>query len=394
MSNYKVLLNLRILKNILTSFVDSFLVLYFLDISDSNILPLGIYKLIAVITLYSVIFLTKNLAKSKYRVNLMRIGILFDFLYFLTIILLKDKVVDYIYLIGLLYGLEEGFYYSVYNPLESDGITNEERAKFAGTYTAIQSILSILFPLLFGSLIYATGFIKSLIIVLIIVSLRILLSFIFKDNNIPQTNKFNWKEYLKLTKNDKRFKELYKLEFFNGLTYSEGAFSYIVTIYIIKVFSDSFSLGVFTSIFSIITCIIGVLFARWIKKENYIFILKLTTTLTIVSLCFMIFKCNAITIIVFNFFQTISKSITTLVNGNNQANLSNIEKVKKEYKIEFWLSFETALVIGRILSNTIFILMAYTNSNIIIMVFVLFIIFYARYSIRLQKAIKEDIEYK
>lgn len=392
MSNYKVLLNLRILKNILTSFVDSFLVLYFLDISDSNILPLGIYKLIAVITLYSVIFLIKNLAKSKYRVNLMRIGILFDFLYFLTIILLKDKVVDYIYLIGLLYGLEEGFYYSVYNPLESDGITNEERAKFAGTYTAIQSILSILFPLLFGSLIYATGFIKSLIIVLIIVSLRILLSFIFKDNNIPQTNKFNWKEYLKLTKNDKRFKELYKLEFFNGLTYSEGAFSYIVTIYIIKVFSDSFSLGVFTSIFSIITCIIGVLFARWIKKENYIFILKLTTTLTIVSLCFMIFKCNAITIIVFNFFQTISKSITTLVNGNNQANLSNIEKVKKEYKIEFWLSFETALVIGRILSNTIFILMAYTNSNIIIMVFVLFIIFYARYSIRLQKAIKEDIE--
>lgn len=394
MSNYKVLLNLRILKNILTSFVDSFLVLYFLDISDSNILPLGIYKLIAVITLYSVIFLTKNLAKSKYRVNLMRIGILFDFLYFLTIILLKDKVVDYIYLIGLLYGLEEGFYYSVYNPLESDGITNEERAKFAGTYTAIQSILSILFPLLFGSLIYATGFIKSLIIVLIIVSLRILLSFIFKDNNIPQTNKFNWKEYLKLTKNDKRFKELYKLEFFNGLTYSEGAFSYIVTIYIIKVFSDSFSLGVFTSIFSIITCIIGVLFVRWIKKENYIFILKLTTTLTIISLCFMIFKCNAITIIVFNFFQTISKSITTLVNGNNQANLSNIEKVKKEYKIEFWLSFETALVIGRILSNTIFILMAYTNSNIIIMVFVLFIIFYARYSIRLQKAIKEDIEYK
>lgn len=392
MSNYKVLLNLRILKNILTGFVDSFLVLYFLDISDSNILPLGIYKLIAVITLYSVIFLTKNLAKSKYRVNLMRIGILFDFLYFLTIILLKDKVVDYIYLIGLLYGLEEGFYYSVYNPLESDGITNEERAKFAGTYTAIQSILSILFPLLFGSLIYATGFIKSLIIVLIIVSLRILLSFIFKDNNIPQTNKFNWKEYLKLTKNDKRFKELYKLEFFNGLTYSEGAFSYIVTIYIIKVFSDSFSLGVFTYIFSIITCIIGVLFARWIKKENYIFILKLTTTLTIVSLCFMIFKCNAITIIVFNFFQTISKSITTLVNGNNQANLSNIEKVKKEYKIEFWLSFETALVIGRILSNTIFILMAYTNSNIIIMVFVLFIIFYARYSIRLQKAIKEDIE--
>ena len=37
--NYKVLFNLRILKSILTSFVDSFLVLYFLEVSDHNILP-------------------------------------------------------------------------------------------------------------------------------------------------------------------------------------------------------------------------------------------------------------------------------------------------------------------------------------------------------------------
>lgn len=83
----------------------------------------------------------------------MRIGIILDFVYFLTIILLKDKIVDYMYFVGLLYGLEEGFYYSVYNMLESDGITNEERAKFNGSYTAVQSILAIIFPLIFGSLI-------------------------------------------------------------------------------------------------------------------------------------------------------------------------------------------------------------------------------------------------
>ena len=28
---------------------------------------------------------------------------------------LMEKVVDYIYFVGFLYGLEEGFYYSVYN---------------------------------------------------------------------------------------------------------------------------------------------------------------------------------------------------------------------------------------------------------------------------------------
>lgn len=390
MNNYKVLFGLRILKNILTTFVDSFFVLYFLDVSDSNILPLGIYKLIAVIAIYSVIFLARNFAKSKHRINLIRIGIMLDFVYFLTIILLKDRIVDYMYLVGLLYGLEEGFYYSVYNILESDGITNEERAKFNGSYTATQSVLSIIFPLIFGSLIYATGFIKSLIIVLVIVTIRIFLSFIFKDKNIPKSNKTDMRKYFEMTKNDKRFKQLYKLDFFNGITYSEGAFSYIVTIYILKVFSNSFSLGVFTSIFSIITCILGILFAKFIKKEHYETAIRITTTFTVIALCLMIYKCNILTIVLFNLFQTISKNIISLINITNRANLSNIEKIHREFKVEYYLSTETALIIGRIISYTLFILMAFTNSNIIMFVFVLLLIFYAQSSINLQRAIEGE----
>lgn len=45
--NYKILFSLRLLKSILTSFVDVFLVLYFINVSNNNILPLGIYKLVA-----------------------------------------------------------------------------------------------------------------------------------------------------------------------------------------------------------------------------------------------------------------------------------------------------------------------------------------------------------
>lgn len=390
MNNYKVLFGLRILKNILTNFVDSFLVLYFLDISDRNIIPLGIYKLVAIIAIYSVIFLTRNFSKSKNRANLMRIGIVLDFVYFLTIILLRDKIVDYIYLVGLLYGLEEGFYYSVYNILESDGITNEERAKFSGTYTAIESILSIIFPLIFGSLIYATGFLKSLTVVFIIVLLRIILSFIYKDNNVPKSNRTNMKKYFRLTNKDKRFKQIYKVEFFNGIIYSEAAFSYIVTIYIIKVFSDSFSLGVFTSIFSVITFIIGILFAKFIKKEYYASAIKISIIFTSISLFLMILSCNTITIILFNLFQTISRKLQNLINGNVQSNLSNYSKIAKEYKTEYWLANETSLAIGRIISSSVFILLAYIDTTIMIIVYSLFLILFAMNSIKLQKIIMEE----
>lgn len=389
MNNYKVLFSLRLLKSIIFNFVDSFLVLYFLDVSDSNILPLGIYKLVAILAIYGVIFLARNFAKSKHRANLMRIGIVLDFVYFLTIILLRDKVVNYIYLVGLLYGLEEGFYYSVYNILESDGVKNEERAKFTGTFTAVESILSIIFPLIFGSLIYATGFLKSLTIVFIIVILRIILSFMYKDNNVPKSNKTNMKKYFALTNKDKRFKQMYKVELLNGIVHSEAAFSYIVTIYIIKVFSDSFSLGVFTSIFSVITFIIGILFAKFIKKEHYSSAIKISMIFTILSLFLMIFKCNAITIILFNLFQTISKKLKNLIIGNTQANLSNDSKIKNEYKTEYWLANETSLVLGRIISSSLFILLAYINFTAMIIVYALFLILFAISSTKLSKIVLE-----
>ena len=391
MNNYKVLFSMRILKSILSSFVDVFLVLYFLDVSESNVLPLGIYKLIDVIAVFTVIFFTRNYCKSKHRVNLMRIGIVLNFIYFLAIILLREKVVDYIYIVGLLYGLEEGFYYSVYNNIESDAISNKERPKFTGLYTSVKSILSIIFPLIFGTLIYKAGFINSLIIVLVIVVIKIILSFNIKDNNIPESNKTDLKKYINLVRNNKLIMQSYENKFFNGLTYSEGAFSYIVTIYIIKVFSNSVSLGVFTSIFSVISSVLGLLFAKCIKQKHYTKVIKVSMVFTLISLCAMIYNCNFVTIVLFNLCQTFSKGLMDLINSNSSANISNLEIIKKEYKVEYWLGVEAALVLGRVISNMLFIFMTFIGADIMIYLFVIFLIMLTASSIKLQNVIKENV---
>ena len=176
----------------------------------------------------------------------------------------------------------------------------------------------------------------------------------------------------------------------SGLTYSEGAFSYIVTIYIIKIFSDSFSLGVFTSIFSSISCIIGLLFAKYIKKESYNSIIKVSMAFTIVSLCAMIYNCNFITIVVFNLCQTFSKGLMDLINDNSSSNTSNIEIIKKDYKVEYWLGIEYSLFLGRMISNSLFILMAFTGANVMIYVFAVFLIILTKTTIKLHEIIKEN----
>lgn len=151
----------------------------------------------------------------------MRIGIVLYFIYFLT----KEQVVNYIYLIGLLYGLEEGFYYYVYNTVESDGIENKDREKYLGTYNAWKNIVSIIFPLFFGGLIEKSGFINTIIVVLIIVALQIILSIVLRDNNISKESKTNLKEFNGVIKEHPKLKSIIRTNICSGLTYSDGALS-------------------------------------------------------------------------------------------------------------------------------------------------------------------------
>lgn len=215
----------------------------------------------------------------------------------------------------------------------------------------------------------------------------------FKDKNIPKENTTNFKEFEKLTKDYKAFKKVLKSKFYAGLTYSGGALSYVITIYIIKIFSESVSLGIFTSIFSIISVLIGFLFVEIIKPKYYKSLMISTSTITIVLLCIMLLNCNFITIILYNLFQTISKGLTDLVDGRNVFNFSNIKSIRKEYKVEYFLSIETALVIGRVISNSLFIFMAFTNTSIIMVIFVIFAIMKAVSSIQLQTVMSNCKEF-
>ena len=102
----------------------------------------------------------------------------------------------------ILYGIEEGFYYSVFNSFESDGVDNKNRAKYYGNLKVYNSILSVIFPIFFGSIIAKTGFIKSLFIVIIIVILRVLMAFLLEDKNISKENKTILKACLKIIKEE------------------------------------------------------------------------------------------------------------------------------------------------------------------------------------------------
>jgi len=377
MNNYKTLSILKLLKSTIDLFINSFFVMYFLEISNNNIPKLGIYYILVYLTVYITIYLCKNICKTDKRKNLLRIGIILNFIYFLLILILKEKLVTYIYIMAIIYGLEEGFYYSVFNNYESTSISNIERAKFNGIYTCLKSMISIIFPLIFGSIINENSFKECTILVLIIVIIQIIFSVIFKDNEKKENKKTNIKEFQKIKNNDNIIKNLYTTCLFNGFIFT-GAFKSLVTIYIIKIFNTSLNLGIFTSIFAIITSILGVLFAKVIKKNNHIKIINISTIILIIGIVLLIFKVDFITVVIFNFLQTISSTLYNLILNNIQLDVSNHKLIKEKYKVEYFVEMEKYLFIGRTLGYIIYIIFGITNiiivNNLILLIFAFLII--------------------
>ncbi|MBQ9318656.1 MAG: MFS transporter [Bacilli bacterium] len=385
LNNYKILFIFRTIKILLNLFLDSFFVLYFITLSNNNILPFGLYKLVSITVLYLTIFLLRNKCKAKNRVNLLRIGLLIYLLYFILILLLKEKIVDYMYLIGIIYGIQEGFYFSVFNILESDSISNNERARYNGDCRTLSNILSIIFPITLGGIITLSNYSISFICIIIMLLFLFILSLKIKNNNISNIQKVNIKEFIKIVKKNKALQNIYNSNIFSGLTYSSGAFLSIITIYIIKVCNNSMSLGIYTSVIAFIVAIVAFLFGRFIKKKSYIKIIYITVLISILSLIVLMFKCNMLTIILFSLFSKISWEFLYLINLTSQGNLTNINEIKDNYKVEFYQVFELSLFIGRFISFCLFILMAIIPVNYILPVFIVFLLLYMITSVKIQK---------
>lgn len=392
--NYKILGGLKIVNNVIDLFISTFFVMYFLRMSNNNIVPLAIYYLIVYITVYITIFILRNFCKLSKRIYLFRIGIILNFIYFLLIYFLKENIVNYAWLMGIIYGIQQGFYFSVYNNFESTGIKNEQRKKFLGEIYAAKSILSIVIPLAFGSIMNIDGFDKCVLIVLCLVFLQIIMSFLFKDITIKEKTKTNLKEFVNLIAKNDKLKKLYRMEFVNGAIYS-GAFKSIVTIYIIRVLKNSLSYGIFTSVFALIVALVGFFFARLAKPKHYTIYLGISGVLTVLGLILMIFKCNFVTIIIFNFIQSYSQTICELINTDTLHNTSNIEEVKNKFKVEYFLGMETVLVAGRVLSYSILLILGFLSdgiwANVVLVIFALIVVIYTKASIDLQKLDKTKV---
>ena len=192
-SEANIIIAIDALKKIMIIFLGPFLTAYFIKTSSESIIDLSIYYIFSYLLSGIGSFLVASIVKDKFRIGMFRVGVIINFVYIMSIVILKDKVVEHLALISILYGISQSVYWFPYNLFVINKIDNNERTDYTVKKNIIVSTVGVLCPILLGTVITATNFELTAIIILIISLIQILFPFMLTpDENSINLNKYDF----------------------------------------------------------------------------------------------------------------------------------------------------------------------------------------------------------
>lgn len=354
------------IKKIMTIFLGPFLTAYFISTSTNSILNISIYYIFTYATMALSTLVVAALAEKRNRIKMFRAGIILNFIYILIIILLKEKIINYLPIISILYGISASCYYFPYNLFIINKVKNTERTNYMVKLFITISVVGILFPIIFGSIITITNYILTAVIVLFISLIQIILSFFITDNHNGDLEEYNLKKaWLELKKN-KQVINCLAGEFFIGMNICNGTLETVMVILILNSFKTNINLGIITSIATLLSILVVKIYGLIYNKRDDKKVIIISSIIPVISLIiFLILKTNT-TVIIYKFSYVIFAEILSLVRKIKIFNLSNSKIVNKSNQCEFNAIREVTLNVGRVTGYTFLLLAGLTQSAVVL----------------------------
>lgn len=365
-SEQNIIIIMDAIKKIMTIFLGPFLTAYFISPSTNSILNIAIYYIFTYATMALSTLVVAVLAEKRNRIKIFRIGIILNFIYILIIILLKEKIINYLPIISILYGISASCYYFPYNLFIINKVKNTERTNYMVKLFITISVVGILFPIIFGSIITITNYILTAVIVLFISLIQIILSFFITDNHNGDLEEYNLKKaWLELKKN-KQVINCLAGEFFIGMNICNGALETVMVILILNSFKTNINLGIITSIATLLSILVVKIYGLIYNKRDDKKVIIISSIIPVISLIiFLILKTNT-TVIIYKFSYVIFAEILSLVRKIKIFNLSNSKIVNKSNQCEFNAIREVTLNVGRVTGYTLLLLAGLTQSAVVL----------------------------
>lgn len=363
----KLLISSDLIHVLTTIFIDTFLVAYFLNITNENLSIISLYYIIVFSLRFLCNFILGKIVKKYPKLcnKILSIGITIRALFILLIVLLGKLIAKYFIIIAIIYAISETLYWCSHEIIYVDVTTKNNRKKYMSIKKILSKIVNIIAPIILGTSIELYSFIKISIYVFILSLIQIILTLLIKNNNDNKTSKeFNYIKFLKYIKDN----NITKIKTYNlsGISYGivENIISTIIIVITLMTFKTTFNLGILSTIFAIISMLPLLFYNKYYNKNNAIFILTLVTMMVLISVFGILIEIKKSTLVIFNFAYIIAFTIYDVIYNTRKGNLVNECNIE-EYKEEFIIYSSNSVLIGRIIGYTLMLIVSFT-SNILI----------------------------
>ena len=362
-SNIIIIINA--LRKIIEIFSGPFLTTYFIKTSLESILDISIYNIFSYIVLAITCLIVGYIIKNKFKMAAFRAGVIINFIYILTIIILKEKIIHHLGLLAILYGLFSGLYFMPFNLILGNKIKNEDRTGYEVKKEMISSIINIVTPIVLGSIITVTNYILTAVIILILSLIQIILSFVLKPLE-EAGEKFNMKGMIQVVKKNKDIKRMMLAEYLTGISVSNSALVTMATILIYNAFQTDLNLGIITSISYILQLIVVYFYGKRYKEKSDKNIIILLSMIPMITLGIFLLYPNAVTVIIYNLYFTIFVNLIGIIRSVRLYNISNSGEINRSNQEEFWSIREVCLNLGRATGFVILLVAGITANSAVL----------------------------
>ena len=374
-----------LINNVLYMFVNTFMVAYFITLTNYDYKQISIYYALSFIAILLTFLTFGRIIKNKNQVWVFRSGIIAYCLYILILAFLKEKIVTYFAPLGFFYGIVQGLIWVAAHTLVNEHTQNNTN-KFISFKSIISKILKIFFPIVFGVSIELTSFSYVSKIVILLSITQFIFSLFIEDKAKTYDKKYNLKEYINLVKNNDKFKTVYKLCICDGIV--NYLLETLIVILTVMTFKTTISLGVITTITAICS-ILSVYIFQYKLKSNWK-ILKICNIMMISSVLLLLINISKPTIIIYNICTAIFLVILSNTGDTKRYEIvSENEIVVKDYIVEHQVVCEAILNITRIIAYILLFVISLFNNivlfKILLLLVTIVILIYSKLLIKLKK---------
>jgi len=228
---------------------------------------IAIYNLMIVIFQPLTFLVAGRWAKKIDRVIVLRMGVVFLALFFISILLFGSQAREYLPLFGAVLGIGYGFYWLAFNVLTFEITEPDTRDFFNGFQGVLSSLAGMIGPIFAGWLIASlTSYIGYKIIFalsLFLFALAIVISWFLERR--PAEGQFTFQRIIAERQNNPNWRGVLYAHFFQGFT--EGTFAFVIPIWIFLTTKSEFALGKFGLVESGVMFISFYVVSRAIKRH-------------------------------------------------------------------------------------------------------------------------------